>query len=400
MVKPARDELPTMEPTKTNAAASSTKNEGSVVKERTLKVDGETGEPTIKSFGSNDSGAASTNEHIKESAQGDEDVKPSPKKADEGTGQRKSIQSNTHPLTSSQPSEGAILTGQAPLNPSCHYTDASLLADPTPDKRRNRGGVSQAFPDKLHKLLDQVEADGLGHVISWQPHGRCFVVHKPKVFVDLLPKYFQQSKLTSFQRQLNLYGFRRISQGADSGGYYHELFLRGRSGLSANMKRTKIKGTVKQKRDPSTEPDFYKYPPLGNSSNAAEASTNPPVAAAGTGVGAVQSLKPLTGGSQSTGVAQVSLPMPPLQSMTRSIPIQQLYGGLLGAAQLTAYPGLLASLAAKPDPSGGLGLQSGGAPSVAPAPGNTSAQDMRTTLAALLTAQMARGSEDERSTSI
>ena len=71
---------------------------------------------------------------------------------------------------------------------------------------RRRGGVSISFPLKLHAVLDQVEQDGLSHVISWQPHGRCFVIHNPKVFVEeVMPHYFRQSKLTSFQRQLNLY---------------------------------------------------------------------------------------------------------------------------------------------------------------------------------------------------
>ena len=37
-------------------------------------------------------------------------------------------------------------------------------------------------------------------------------------------------------------------------GYYHELFLKGRPGLSVNMKRMKVKGTAKLKRDPETEP--------------------------------------------------------------------------------------------------------------------------------------------------
>ena len=52
-----------------------------------------------------------------------------------------------------------------------------------------------------------------------------------------MPKYFRQSKLTSFQRQLNLYGFSRITAGADRGGYYHELFLRNKVFLCQNMVR-------------------------------------------------------------------------------------------------------------------------------------------------------------------
>lgn len=132
------------------------------------------------------------------------------------------------------------------------------------EPHRRRGGVSVAFPLKLHAVLDQVEADGLAHVISWQPHGRCFVVHRPKEFVDhVMPKYFRQSKLTSFQRQLNLYGFARLTRGADAGGYYHELFLRGRVFLCKRMTRTKVKGTrFKAASSPEQEPDFYKMSPV------------------------------------------------------------------------------------------------------------------------------------------
>lgn len=74
--------------------------------------------------------------------------------------------------------------------------------------------------------------------IPRQPHGRCFHVHKPQDFVEqIMPKYFRQSKLTSFQRQLNLYGFSRITAGDDRGGYYHELFLRNKVFLCQNMVR-------------------------------------------------------------------------------------------------------------------------------------------------------------------
>jgi hypothetical protein len=67
------------------------------------------------------------------------------------------------------------------------------------------------------------------------------VVHKPKEFVeDVMPTYFRQSKLTSFQRQLNLYGFARITKGPDRGGYYHELFLRHKLFLSETMVRYRL----------------------------------------------------------------------------------------------------------------------------------------------------------------
>lgn len=95
-----------------------------------------------------------------------------------------------------------------------------------------------------------------------QPHGRCFLVHNPKEFVDeIMSTFFRQSKLTSFQRQLNLYGFSRITAGRDRGGYYHELFLRDKLFLCQNMNRIRIKGTgIKGKASPSTEPDFYSMP--------------------------------------------------------------------------------------------------------------------------------------------
>lgn len=44
--------------------------------------------------------------------------------------------------------------------------------------------------------------------------GRCFLVHKKNEFVSgILASWFRQSKFASFQRQLNLYGFKRITTG-------------------------------------------------------------------------------------------------------------------------------------------------------------------------------------------
>ncbi len=124
-----------------------------------------------------------------------------------------------------------------------------------------RGGVTTPFPLKLHDMLNSTSAEGMEDVVSWQPHGRCFVVHKPKEFVTMLPQYFKLSKLASFQRQLNLYGFQRLTRGRDRGGYYHELFLRDRVFLSHSIQRSKVKGTgVRARSNPDQEPDFWAMP--------------------------------------------------------------------------------------------------------------------------------------------
>lgn len=86
-----------------------------------------------------------------------------------------------------------------------HALDRDMEVHPEETGTLRRGGNAVTFPVKLHAMLDHVENIGLAHVISWQPHGRCFVIHKPKEFSDwVLPYYFMQRKITSFQRQLSL----------------------------------------------------------------------------------------------------------------------------------------------------------------------------------------------------
>lgn len=119
-----------------------------------------------------------------------------------------------------------------------------------------RGGVATPFPVKLHQLLESKEHS---EIISWQPHGRCFILRKPKDFLEtVMPRYFRQSKITSFQRQLNLYGFHRLTSGPDKGGYYHERFLRGKPAHCEGMLRVRIKGKgSKSPGNPEAEPNFY-----------------------------------------------------------------------------------------------------------------------------------------------
>jgi hypothetical protein len=148
--------------------------------------------------------------------------------------------------------------------PSIHPPDSSSLQSISTimiQRPPASGGVIDPFPSKLHSLLESREYE---HIISWQPHGRCFVVNDQNSFVEqVMPLYFKQTKFASFQRQLNLYDFKRIYRaGPDKGGYYHELFLRGQPELTFKMIRTKIKGHRKTINNPSMEPNFYQQTPV------------------------------------------------------------------------------------------------------------------------------------------
>ena len=104
---------------------------------------------------------------------------------------------------------------------------------------RKRGGVLEPFPEKLHRMLLEVEAAGRSDVISFVAGGRAFAIHEPTAFFnEIVPYYFRQSRLSSFKRQLNLYGFELINSGPSRGGYYHEMFRRDRPELCLQMRRT------------------------------------------------------------------------------------------------------------------------------------------------------------------
>jgi HSF-type DNA-binding len=117
------------------------------------------------------------------------------------------------------------------------------------------------FPTNLFRAIDRIQRDGLSSVISWQPHGRCFVIRKRKELQDLLPRYFKSITLyKSLQRQLYNYGFRRLKSSKDKGGYYHEFFLRDRPDLLCYVDRTRETGSGVRARPVYSEPDFYHLP--------------------------------------------------------------------------------------------------------------------------------------------
>ena len=134
---------------------------------------------------------------------------------------------------------------------------------PTNEPQRARRGAAITFPMKLHELLESLPKTETA--ISWQHHGRAFKVRDKEKFAhEILPTCFcYESHYASFQRQLNIYAFLRISGGPDEGAYYNPLFLRSRPELCTLMSRkVSVRNCVRQSVDATTEPDLCDLPPM------------------------------------------------------------------------------------------------------------------------------------------
>ena len=140
----------------------------------------------------------------------------------------------------------------------------NILSNANNNNSNNAGSIQASFPLKLQRILDKLEAEGNTAILSWQPHGRAFIVHDPERFVtEIMPEYFNQTKYSSFQRQCHMYQFERITAGPDKNAYHNANFLRGRPDLALRMQRTRVNGKgTRRPGNPLKEPDFYSLPVL------------------------------------------------------------------------------------------------------------------------------------------
>jgi len=87
------------------------------------------------------------------------------------------------------------------------------------------------FPMKVYGLLEAIEDPTIA---CWTEDGSGFLINDNDRFCEHLPQFFKHKKLSSFQRQLNLYGFRRDK---NSGAYCHPKFLKGRREFVGDIRR-------------------------------------------------------------------------------------------------------------------------------------------------------------------
>ncbi|CAK7227680.1 Flocculation suppression protein [Sporothrix bragantina] len=77
--------------------------------------------------------------------------------------------------------------------------------------------VQTAF---IHKLYNMLEDPNIQHLISWSNSAESFVMSPSHDFSKVLAQYFKHTNISSFVRQLNMYGFHKVSDvfanGSDS----------------------------------------------------------------------------------------------------------------------------------------------------------------------------------------
>lgn len=123
------------------------------------------------------------------------------------------------------------------------------------------GEPAAGTPIFLRKTYDMINTCD-DAIASWYDDGKTFVVKDTEKFAtDVIPAYFKHNNFSSFVRQLNFYGFRKIKSGSlriaeaatsEESRYWkfrHEKFQRGRPDLLTQIRKNTTETADKQEVD-------------------------------------------------------------------------------------------------------------------------------------------------------
>lgn len=108
--------------------------------------------------------------------------------------------------------------------------------------------ATSVFISATMRLIDE---NSPSRAVRWSDSGNSFVIESTEEFFKLLPVYFKTRNFSSFVRQLNMYGFRKVKNAKGFQEFKHPLF---RQGSADQLYKIQRKSNEQNSSESETKP--------------------------------------------------------------------------------------------------------------------------------------------------